>query len=426
MDYETNRSKGFAHVQFAAVDCAAAAIAKSGEEFCGREVFIDSAKERAPGVGGTPGSAGRGARPRRTRARSCRSAACASRRPLPAASRFSRTAPTPLRGERRRGRRRHHRLCQGLQPRAGRGRGAQPAYGGVQGVRRDQRRAAAHRPRDRRPQGHRLRRVCHAGRQGARAPPARAAQQSPPCMPPAALHAGAGREVARCAQTAATELDGTEAAGGYLKVDPNVGGGGGRGGGGSRGGGFGGGGRFGGGRGGRGGGRFDGGGRGGGRSFGGRGGGRFDGGRGAVSRRPVLRLAVAWVEACTRATCTCSLCREAGPHTCAEAGRWARRARPRRTGRRRPGPRGRARLQAQDEDRGGRRRRPEQEADVRRLGGGVRAKHGPGCMQAQGLVGPPWGLGTSCHKKGQESCAARLPCRAQCCALQSLLTQQDR
>ncbi len=65
------------------------------------------------------------------------------------------------------------------------------------------------------------------------------------------------------AQTAAGELDGTEAAGGYLKVDLNTaprtpGGGGGSFGGGGRGG-FGG---RGGGRGGRGGGRFDGGGRG--------------------------------------------------------------------------------------------------------------------------------------------------------------------
>ena len=57
-----------------------------------------------------------------------------------------------------------------------------------------------------------------------------------------------------CVQAAAAELDGTEAAGGYLKVDLNLGGGGGRGGG----------------RGGR-------GDRGGGRGFGGRG---FDGGRG--------------------------------------------------------------------------------------------------------------------------------------------------
>lgn len=63
MDYETNRSKGFAHVQFSSVEGAAAAIAKSGEEFYGREVFIDSAKERTERPGGTPGSAGRGGAP---------------------------------------------------------------------------------------------------------------------------------------------------------------------------------------------------------------------------------------------------------------------------------------------------------------------------------------------------------------------------
>ena len=65
-------------------------------------------------------------------------------------------------------------------------------------------------------------------------------------------------------QNKAGEYDGTEAAGGYLKVDLNPGGGGGRGGG----------------RGDRGGGRF-GGGRGGGRGFGGRDGGR-GGGRGTL------------------------------------------------------------------------------------------------------------------------------------------------
>ena len=63
MDYETNRSKGFAHVQFSSVESAAAAIAKSGEEFYGREVFIDSAKERTERPGSTPGSAGRGGAP---------------------------------------------------------------------------------------------------------------------------------------------------------------------------------------------------------------------------------------------------------------------------------------------------------------------------------------------------------------------------
>lgn len=71
-------------------------------------------------------------------------------------------------------------------------------------------------------------------------------------------------------KTAALEADGSEAAGGYLKVDANTGGGGGRGGG--RGG-----------FGGRGGGRGFGGGRGGGRGFGGRDGGR-GGGRGFGGR----------------------------------------------------------------------------------------------------------------------------------------------
>ncbi len=55
MDYETGRSKGFAHVQFEEVAGAAAAIAKSGFEMEGRELFIDSAKER-PASGNTPNS----------------------------------------------------------------------------------------------------------------------------------------------------------------------------------------------------------------------------------------------------------------------------------------------------------------------------------------------------------------------------------
>lgn len=90
----------------------------------------------------------------------------------------------------------------------------------------------------------------------------------------------------------AAELDGQEAAGGWLKVDVNSsstpGGAGGRGGG--RGGGFGGG---------RGGGRFDSGGRGGGRGRGrfdgggrGRGGGRFDGGRGGGRGRGGPRMSI--------------------------------------------------------------------------------------------------------------------------------------
>lgn len=55
MDYETGRSKGFAHVQFEEVAGAAAAIAMSGAELEGRALFIDSAKERPPSAN-TPNS----------------------------------------------------------------------------------------------------------------------------------------------------------------------------------------------------------------------------------------------------------------------------------------------------------------------------------------------------------------------------------
>ncbi len=60
MDYDTGRSKGFAHVQFESVEGAAAAIAMSGTELEGRQLFIDTAKERAerPQSGGTPGGRG--------------------------------------------------------------------------------------------------------------------------------------------------------------------------------------------------------------------------------------------------------------------------------------------------------------------------------------------------------------------------------
>ena len=47
MDYDTGRSKGFAHVQFEGVEGAAAAIGMSGVELDGRQLFIDTAKERA-------------------------------------------------------------------------------------------------------------------------------------------------------------------------------------------------------------------------------------------------------------------------------------------------------------------------------------------------------------------------------------------
>ena len=60
MDRETQKPRGFAHVQFESVEGAAAAIAKSGSELNGRDLFIDSAQER-PQSGAAPG----GARPQR-------------------------------------------------------------------------------------------------------------------------------------------------------------------------------------------------------------------------------------------------------------------------------------------------------------------------------------------------------------------------
>lgn len=62
MDFETGRSKGFAHVQFESVEGAAAAIAMSGSDLMGREVFIDTAKERPPSAT-TPNANRRGAGP---------------------------------------------------------------------------------------------------------------------------------------------------------------------------------------------------------------------------------------------------------------------------------------------------------------------------------------------------------------------------
>ena len=53
---EDGRSRGFAHVQFETVEAAAAAIGMSGQEFSGRELFIDSARERA--AGGRAGAGG--------------------------------------------------------------------------------------------------------------------------------------------------------------------------------------------------------------------------------------------------------------------------------------------------------------------------------------------------------------------------------
>ncbi len=57
-DRETGRAKGFGHLQFETVEGAAKAIALSGSEFAGREIYCDTAQERAPGGGG--GSGGRG------------------------------------------------------------------------------------------------------------------------------------------------------------------------------------------------------------------------------------------------------------------------------------------------------------------------------------------------------------------------------
>jgi nucleolin len=47
-DRDTGRPKGFAHVQFAELEGAAAAIALSGNELGGREVYVDTTTERAP------------------------------------------------------------------------------------------------------------------------------------------------------------------------------------------------------------------------------------------------------------------------------------------------------------------------------------------------------------------------------------------
>ena len=57
-DNETGKARGFAHVAFSDTQGAANAIAMTGSEFGGREVYIDSARER-----GTGGAAGGGATP---------------------------------------------------------------------------------------------------------------------------------------------------------------------------------------------------------------------------------------------------------------------------------------------------------------------------------------------------------------------------
>ena len=58
-DAETGRARGFAHVEFETLEAAAKAIAMTGTEFGGREIFIDSAESRArPAGGGGRGDAG--------------------------------------------------------------------------------------------------------------------------------------------------------------------------------------------------------------------------------------------------------------------------------------------------------------------------------------------------------------------------------
>ena len=58
---EDGRSRGFAHVQFESVEGAAVAIGMSGQELSGRELFIDSARERA--AGGRAGAGGASSKP---------------------------------------------------------------------------------------------------------------------------------------------------------------------------------------------------------------------------------------------------------------------------------------------------------------------------------------------------------------------------
>jgi RNA recognition motif-containing protein len=51
-DNETGRARGFAHVNFVDTVCAAKALKLSGGDLSGREVYIDSARERGEGGGG--------------------------------------------------------------------------------------------------------------------------------------------------------------------------------------------------------------------------------------------------------------------------------------------------------------------------------------------------------------------------------------
>ena len=57
MDRDTGKAKGFAHIQFESVEAAAKAIGQSGQNFGGRDIFIDTAQERTGGGGGGAGGA---------------------------------------------------------------------------------------------------------------------------------------------------------------------------------------------------------------------------------------------------------------------------------------------------------------------------------------------------------------------------------
>ena len=65
-DQESGRAKGFCHVEFAALEGAAAAIALNGAEYLGRNLRTDSAQERRQSTGGGFGAGGGGEeRPKR-------------------------------------------------------------------------------------------------------------------------------------------------------------------------------------------------------------------------------------------------------------------------------------------------------------------------------------------------------------------------
>lgn len=69
-DRETGKAKGFAHIQFDSLESAAKALKLSGQDFGGREIFLDTAQERTGGGGGGGGGAaggfGGGERPQRS------------------------------------------------------------------------------------------------------------------------------------------------------------------------------------------------------------------------------------------------------------------------------------------------------------------------------------------------------------------------